>query len=268
MEMKQEEPFGNIYNLAAHGQMYLAEGEHGNAYTAFKSILEIADKQRQTMTNDSLILSQDVVIKRSSIFSEAIIDLTKAHHLVVDLETLATSQNARVIAIGAVLGQFSNTKLSSFYRSIEMDDKMQDNRIVDASTVKWWFNQNEIARATVKNEAIGTLEALLALNVFIESYARLNSIAPKDIYVWGNGVDFDNSILLSLYADVARTGLNGFKAPFTFRQNMDTRTIYNIMKNSSSAAEKIVRPGSPHCALPDALAEFYTLANFFTSMTS
>ena len=251
--------FSEIYNLTIHGLMYLQEKESGNASYAFNKIGSIAKQQ----FSQAPIMTKP---KKSEVYFKAIQDLVSGHHLVIDLETLAVSQNARVIAIGAAIGQLSQPLEKTFYRSIDMNDKIQKNRVIDGSTVKWWFEQKDDVRQVVMKDAVNTISALSDFSHFVEFYARRQQIDVKNIYVWGNGVDFDNTILLSLYRDIQELGLDGFKAPFVFRRNMDIRTIYNTLKTSKETSEEIVWPTQSHNALEDAKAEFQTIANFFNGI--
>lgn len=179
-------------------------------------------------------------------------------HLFIDLETLSIKQNARVISIGAVYYNPKSVEPKlSFYVNISFNDPDQSQRDIDPDTVKWWFDQavdNPESLKVFKDALyapVSTKEALLEFNRW---YGQVTKGFEVPL-VWGNGVDFDNSILLSLYSDLKIT------APFSFRKNMCFRTIYNLMKANDLGYLK-VEPKIKHNALEDAKAECETFIKF------
>ncbi len=112
--------------------------------------------------------------------------------IMLDLETMGTSSNAAIIAIGAVEFNVAEGALGrEFYSVVDLASSVQSGGVMDASTVLWWMEQSEDARKEFKRQGTTILEALLLFG----SWAR----EVYDVCVWGNGAAFDNVILANAY---------------------------------------------------------------------
>ena len=161
------------------------------------------------------------------------------HDVVWDIESLSTKANAVVLSIGAVkVNNYANAIVGdSFYAVLPLHDQLQYGRQIDLDTVKWWMNQSAQARTLFDSKpTYPSVELTLgALQLW------MNDEVGK---VWGNGADFDNLIIGTLYDDYH------IKRPWTFRQNMCFRTLralYTDIKHSNS--------GVAHNALDDAISQ-------------
>jgi exodeoxyribonuclease VIII len=158
----------------------------------------------------------------------------------LDLETLATSSNAVVASIGAVeFEPYPKSPIAKPFYAILSDWKAQMNvgRSVDPDTVKFWLQQDPIAiKELLKPEGDGAVKTIEALHEFAHFVGD-----GKDVWIWGNGADFDNIILGSLYEDF------GVKRPWSYGRNRCYRTLKNILPEV-----KVTRAGTHHNALDDA----------------
>lgn len=129
----------------------------------------------------------------------------------IDLETLATSNNALILTIGYAL--FNNIGLlDSGVIHIKPENKYEFD--IDPNTVLWWFKQSKEAQNKLNSD--NNLELRLALK-------KLNYIISGTMGIWGNGATFDNVILANAYKKV------GIKYPVSFRNNKCYRTIINLL---------------------------------------
>ena len=161
-------------------------------------------------------------------------------HIMLDLETLDTSSSAVVVSIGAVRFDFDSDQQQSFYTTLtDWRTQTEKGRIIGPDTVRWWLQQSPEAIAGIlEQNGCSTEQALLDFKDFVLA----DGIAAC---VWGNGADFDNIILGSLYDDF------DIKKPWSYSRNRCFRT----MKNLSLPREFVAPPniGTHHNALDDAL---------------
>lgn len=165
-------------------------------------------------------------------------------HIMLDLETLSTRANARILAIGAVAFSAENGVYDRFYQPITTPKVEILRNFNDAggfhvsdSTLNWWAQQSEAARAVFddpNNVDINT--ALLSFTVWVAQYAN-----TENVRMWGNGASFDNAILSTAYA------LCEQEPPWKFYNDRCYRTVKNMYP-----LVQFVRKGTYHNALDDA----------------
>lgn len=157
-----------------------------------------------------------------------------------DLETLSTRPDAIVLSIGVVAFDTDDWTIQGvYYAALAVDE--QPGRHRSDSTLAWWAQQPEAARAVFHEPKVPVLEALTNLSSFMAGTQG----------VWGNGASFDNVILSSLFEDF------GVERPWQFWHDRCFRTIKHIGNN-----HQVVKPpfeGVPHNALDDAVHQFQHL---------
>jgi exodeoxyribonuclease VIII len=155
----------------------------------------------------------------------------------LDLETLDTKGTAVVVSIGAVIfDPYSDKMGEKFYRVLnDPADQQRHGRTISGDTVRWWMQQSEAARGALLAPGISTLAALSEFHQFVMTIG-------KTAEIWGNGADFDNVILGSLYEDYA------MNKPWSYSRNRCFRTMKNLPR-----APQIARMGTHHNALDDAV---------------
>lgn len=136
--------------------------------------------------------------------------------LMIDLETMANESNAAIVSIGATIFNIeTGEKFSDFYERVDLQSCLDAGMIVNASTINWWLNQSNSARAEITKTNPSPLA--LALDKFFTWY-KLDG-AGKIKRIWGNSNRFDLGILLDGYSAVGRD------APWDFRDERDVRTL-------------------------------------------
>lgn len=118
--------------------------------------------------------------------------------LMVDLETVGTGPGSAVLAIGAVLFDRKTKSIGAGINVVlDLGDQMARGLQADGSTIYWWLEQSDEARAAATKDPMNVVNALMGLAEFLtEGEGGVN----KDIRVWGNGAAFDNVILREVYA--------------------------------------------------------------------
>jgi hypothetical protein len=157
------------------------------------------------------------------------------NNVMIDLETLGNRAGCRILSIGAV--EFGASGLGrEIY--ITLSPIGQESLREDASTLEWWKRQAPEARRALDEYAAS--EAPLS-----EGLAQLRDfLAPcglDAVKVWGNGADFDNSILYAAFAAAE------MDTPWAFWNSRCFRTLKNLAPGVAAGA----RTGA-HNALADA----------------
>ena len=160
-------------------------------------------------------------------------------HVMVDLETLSTSDNALIVSIGAVrFNPLAPEVFDQFHVGIDLDSLPGNAYGFDISpaTVGWWLASDRAAGRDALSQVDKTdiASALDGFSLWLGPNAR----------VWGNGASFDNVILRNAYEKL------GLEAPWPFYRDRCYRTIKNLAPELK--AERI---GAHHSALDDALTQ-------------
>ena len=161
------------------------------------------------------------------------------NNVMVDLETMGNGPRAAIVAIGAVEFDPDSGKIGrEFYQEIYLEDSVANGGVIDASTVLWWMQQGDVARAAVySKDGINLLPALL-------QFAQWLRECGPGVKVWGNGSPFDNVILRSAYSALH------MDAPWEFWNDRCYRTLKNLRPDIGFA-----RGGTHHNALDDAITQ-------------
>lgn len=178
-------------------------------------------------------------------------------HAMIDLETLDTEPTAVVTAVGIVMfDPYSNTPpLHKLYCvTNDWSEQQKRGRTISGDTVRWWFEQDELARNALtvpqSEYSISTEGMLREVAEFFDGYGN-------DVELWGNGADFDNVILGSLYKSY------GMKKPWSYSMNRCYRTMNSLPKGKHFI--KPERIGTHHNALDDAITQAVTLQAIFAA---
>lgn len=122
------------------------------------------------------------------------------NNFMLDLETLGKAPNSPILSIGCVAfnpdaGTIDTKNTFHFY--LELDPQFRTGILPNESTIMWWLEQSEEARRAQNTAERGNPRLVLEMfNKWITE--RLGYINPGDIELWGNGSDFDVTILNNL----------------------------------------------------------------------
>jgi hypothetical protein len=153
---------------------------------------------------NALNLDEAVVMSRP--------DAGPPYDAMVDLETLDTKPTSVILSIGAVLFDARGGQPKRpYYRVLKLQSQLNRGRTVSESTLLWWADQSEAARAEVfrGDGRSHPVEALQDLAAYLKPARR----------VWAQGPDFGCVIL----TDMARQ--LGIKMPWAYNSVRDVRTI-------------------------------------------
>lgn len=169
--------------------------------------------------------------------------LAKYDSVMVDLETMGTSNNAAIVAIGAFKFNLNERQDVStigynqkFYSNVKLASSMRAGLKVDAGAIVWWMDQEQEVRNHLNLNPISLYDALTAFNSWI---------LPGKPMLWGNGATFDNVILRSAMEPVM------VEPNWHYKQDMCYRTVKNLFGKDVS----FQRIGTQHNALDDAITQ-------------
>lgn len=153
--------------------------------------------------------------------------------VVLDLETVGTSAGCGILSIGATT--LDGTR--NFYIAVDIQSCYNIGLYADTDTLAWWRKQSMEAR---KEAFSGTIKIEVALREFTEWYRQVGATA-----IWGNGADFDLSILADAY------GACEMVQPWKYSESRCYRTVKALCPHIT-AGEFL---GTRHDALADAVHE-------------
>ncbi|EPF5726530.1 3'-5' exoribonuclease domain-containing protein [Escherichia coli] len=161
-------------------------------------------------------------------------------HLMIDLETMGKNPDAPIISIGAIFFDPQTGDMGpEFSKTIDLETA---GGVIDRDTIKWWLKQSREAQSAIMADEIPLDDALLQLREFIDE----NS-GEFFVHVWGNGANFDNTILRRSYER------QGIPCPWRYYNDRDVRTIVELGKAIDfDARTAIPFEGERHNALDDA----------------
>lgn len=156
-------------------------------------------------------------------------------HCMLDFETLGQRPTTAVISLGAVI--FNSEKiLAQKDWTFDVKHQLENGRTIDYSTLQWWMKQSDSARAVFQRTVT------TKLSVFAEEFKQFLG-GPK-VKIWGNGADFDVSIIADIFQRSLRIDL-----PWIFWDVRCFRTFNAI----HDCKKLVVRKGTHHNALDDAI---------------
>ncbi len=162
------------------------------------------------------------------------------HHLMIVLKTMGTSPDAPIISIGAIFYDPQTGDMGpEFSKTIDLETA---GGVIDRGAIKYWWKQSREAQSAIMTDEIPLDDALLQLREFIDE----NS-GEFFVQVWGNGANFDNTILRRSYER------QGIPCPWRYYNDRDVRTIVELGKAIDfDPRTAIPFEGERHNALDDA----------------
>lgn len=169
-------------------------------------------------------------------------------HVMLDLETLATTPRAVILSIGAVAFDYlPGSSLPTLEHGVRIvldrDEQVRAGRVIDPGTVAWWCKQSHEAQAVMHEKGVPVGQALTELRDYVASC----TVGELDVNVWGNGSDFDNVLLRSLYEDFR------MQAPWRYHHSRCFRTLKTTFDAEYRSAQALFANQLQHDALADAV---------------
>jgi len=141
-------------------------------------------------------------------------------HVMIDFETLGIDPNCVVLSLGAV--KFDETGVDgkdTFHHLFNVQDQLDADRTVTASTISWWMGQSDNARAQFSEQSRIRLGPGLVLDAFNRWWGDAK-------YIWSHGSNFDTVILDDLMH------MWGRHTPWRYSDVRDTRTLFDMFNKT------------------------------------
>lgn len=169
----------------------------------------------------------------------------------IDLETMGTSPDAPVVAIGVVAFEFDDSDtgiryVDQLYVTCPLSADVANGAVIDADTVRWWLQQDDAASKALVSATAEVDGATPAVDV-AEWFNHTEPDIGKRV-VWGNGPDFDNVLL------AAWLRRHNQQPMWKFYNNRCFRTALAMCRTV-----RRIKPTVAHHALSDATAQALTL---------
>ncbi|AMQ66539.1 exonuclease-like protein [Bacillus phage Shbh1] len=148
--------------------------------------------------------------------------------IMVDIETLGTSTDSTIFQISAISFDIKTGKHHSVFNKIADIEKNPFLR-VDGSTLKWWLNTNKELLTELLNSGEDSSGDLL--NDFY-NWLKFQSQDMKNVYLWGNGILFDNKMIQCQLEN------RGLEYPIFYKNDRDVRTIVDLTSEKLGITEK------------------------------
>lgn len=170
--------------------------------------------------------------------------------IMLDLETLGTSERAVILSIGACMfyEEGSGIHGEPFEVHVDPNSCVDAGLVMDASTVMWWMRDE---RDAARKVLMGHTRVALS-----DALNRFSTWMGADKPVWGNGATFDNVILRNAYAAA------GKPAPWSYWNDR----CYRTMKARTPFAMQ--RKGVHHSAMWDAISQAEHLQQIIHTLTT
>jgi len=173
--------------------------------------------------------------------------------VMLDLETLSVRSDAAIIVIGAIKFNRNDAvkkmeNMDTFYRRIDIESCEKAGLRIDTETKNWWYEQEH----DVRYEALENPDRVLLKNALLDFSAW---ISPSN-KIWGNGDDFDCSILAEAYAKC------NLPIPWKFWMTRDCRTLFDI----AHIKNKDLPNNSKHHALYDCYRQIIGVQKAFCKL--
>lgn len=151
--------------------------------------------------------------------------------IMVDIETLGTGEGATIFQIAAISFDITTGQIKDTFEVIG-DIEKYSSLNVDGSTLKWWLNTNKELLTDLLNKGThDEYEMFDELHRWLLKQSYIGDM--KDVYLWGNGILFDNAKIQS-----ELNSCIGLKYPIFYRNDRDLRTLLELASMKSGLTEE------------------------------
>lgn len=145
--------------------------------------------------------------------------MNKRIDVMTDIETLGIKSDSTIFQISACAFNIETGDILDTFNQI-IDIETINNMKVDGSTIKWWLNTDrDLLHRLLTNKKALPFDSVLE-NFHNWIIFLTNDI--KDVYLWGNGILFDNKMIQT------QMELCGLDYPIYYKNDRDMRTIVEL----------------------------------------
>ena len=188
-------------------------------------------------------------------------------HAMVDIEALGKGDNALVVSAALVAFSPDNAAavapfvavFDPLVVNVRLQSALDHGAQVDGSTLRFWMEQDDAARKALFVDALDESTALARIREWWQA-----SFAEA---IWGHGVNFDLRLLGAAFRR------HGQRAPWHYRQERDTRTLFDLVNFCCGAevekacwAKGTKADATKHIALNDAQRQAVAVQAAYTAL--
>lgn len=140
--------------------------------------------------------------------------------IMTDIETLGVHTDSHIIQISALAFDINTGEEKNKFDEC-VDITKSDYMNVDGSTLSWWLDTDKDLLSDIIKRGKDGYDLENVIGMF-EDWFNLISQDYDEIYLWGNGILFDNKMI---QAQFERFNL---KYPIFYRNDRDMRTIVEL----------------------------------------
>jgi DNA polymerase III epsilon subunit-like protein len=118
--------------------------------------------------------------------------------VMIDCETMGLNPaRSPLLSVGAVAYTYGKGILLQDEWKLHFDEQIDIGRKPNGNTLEWWLGQSDAARKSLKGIANGSSLEFLerSLKEFWETVKTCHNVAQDDMYVVGNGANFDIALI-------------------------------------------------------------------------
>lgn len=147
--------------------------------------------------------------------------------IMTDIETLGKKSDSTIIQIAAIAFDIDTGETISEFNQIA-DIEKNETMNVTGSTIKWWLNKNKELLQDLLNAGENSTESML---IDFHKWLVDFRLADNSVYLWGNGILFDNKMIQHQLED------NGLDYPIFYKNDRDVRTIVDLASKKLGITE-------------------------------
>lgn len=152
--------------------------------------------------------------------------------IVVDIETLGNEPGCTIFQIAAIAFDIETGKIIKSFNKIADLSVAKDFLKVNGSTLIWWLKTNK--ELLTKLLTTKDCSPYSLIDYFYKWLLLLKS-DYKEVYMWGNGILFDNALIKQAFKDA------NMNYPIDYNKDRDIRTIVELACNKIGISEKEFR---------------------------
>jgi hypothetical protein len=108
---------------------------------------------------------------------------------------------------------------------------------LEPGTLKWWMKENPSLLNKLLSQGDHTERSLLlSFGLWLSHLMRDKKLDKKSLYLWGNGIMFDNQKIKTKYESL---GMNSY--PIYYRNDRDLRTLLELASIKSGKSQEEIK---------------------------
>lgn len=154
-------------------------------------------------------------------------------HVMTNIETLGLGDNATIIQICAIAFDIKTGRHMWVFNEVSYIDE-EEKAVVDDGNLKWWLSTDtEWFKKILVRE--GTMSSEELIEKFRDWLLVISDYEPANLFLWGNGILFDNA-KLKLQMEAL-----GLRYPVHYKNDRDVRTILYLTGEKTGLSEEELR---------------------------